>query len=370
MNSDNFMGFSPEQASSFKSLFERPQSTRPVDPDIYTTSPSDSVAEDGHYRSKVRVLFNPFNPEKSIVNQVTYYLNSIEGGRLVLSKSADGSRDCPIVNSFMSLWRNPEKKDWARSKFDRTERKWALVQILDDENKPELKGRIMLYRLAKDILTKMQMLMAPAEGTKGKAPYPVMDYLVGLELDIDVTPGPDDPKQPSRKQREISYNLSQFSEYAPIIKIDGTPLFEDSELELIDNYVSAANDARTGKTEAKRIGGQKALSDLRPQIMPLYNKAIDYLKTNALNTKGEPLDPSVICAYHDWDSETKDFVNKWLERVKAMVDPMTTSYEDFIATRNIPQTTISTTTVPEAPKTEATSTTKAPVYETDPNIPF
>lgn len=102
--------------------------------------------------------------------------------------------------------------------YDKTESQWVLVQILEDENQPELVGKIMVWKLPKAIFNKMTAKMNPSPESK-KSPVPVMDYLIGLPLDLDVAPGPDDPKAPERKQREINYDLCDFdTEYAPIIK--------------------------------------------------------------------------------------------------------------------------------------------------------
>ena len=41
-----------------------------------------------------------------------------------------------------------------------------------------------------------------------KAAIPVMDFLYGRAIELEVTPGPDDPRAPERKTRETSYSTS------------------------------------------------------------------------------------------------------------------------------------------------------------------
>ena len=102
---------------------------------------------------------------------------------------------------------------------------------------------------------KLEALIKPAPESK-KMPVPVMDYIFGRALEMDVTPGPDDPAHPERKQREIKYDLCAFeNDPTPIIKIDGTPLFTEEELELIDTINNACNDYFKAKTEKKASGG-------------------------------------------------------------------------------------------------------------------
>ena len=43
-----------------------------------------------------------------------------------------------------------QKKDWARSKFDKSESDWVLVQIIEDENQPELVGSFKVMKLPKN----------------------------------------------------------------------------------------------------------------------------------------------------------------------------------------------------------------------------
>lgn len=308
---DDLMGFNPQDLSAFNETV-----TNNYDQNIYKTNPKDSKSEDGHYRSKLRVIYNPFDVKRSIVQQATYAMNDDNGFFMVKSKLAEGDKSCPLFTSWKKLWFSGDesKKEWAKKMYDKTESQWVLVQILEDENKPELVGQIKVMKLPKAIFNKMTAKMNPSPESK-KAPVPVMDYLIGLPLEMDVVPGPDDPKAPERKQREISYDICDFdTEYAPITKVDGTPLFEEAELELIDSYVTAKNEVAKAKTEAKKVAAQKNLEAIYPQIKELYKKALTYLKENSLDLVEE-------CAYKEWDEATTSRVQAWIETVAQLQDP-------------------------------------------------
>ena len=73
---DDIMGFDPQSLDAF----QEPVNVNNYDVNIYKTNPVKlSKAEDGHYRAKIRVIYNPFNPKKSIVKQETYFLQDAEG---------------------------------------------------------------------------------------------------------------------------------------------------------------------------------------------------------------------------------------------------------------------------------------------------
>lgn len=308
---DELMGFDPQNLT----VFNEPESTN-YNENIYKTNPKNSKEEDGHYRSKIRIIYNPFDAKQSIVNQATYAMSDTDGFFMVRSKLANGDKTCPLFASWKKLWfsNDDAKKDWAKKMYDKTESQWCLVQILEDGNQPEMVGKFKVMKLPKVVWTKMSAKMNPAPATK-KAPMPIMDYLIGYPLEMDVQPGPDDPKAPERKQREISYDLCEFaSDPEPIVKVDGTPLFEDAEMELIENYVSARNDYSKAKTEAKKAEHKAKIDAMMPQIKELYKKALDYVRENAVDLVKE-------CAYQEWDENTKTRVNNWITVVAAMQDP-------------------------------------------------
>lgn len=308
---DSVMGFNPADLSVFKE-----DTKTEFNQNVYKPNPKDSKSEDGNYRSRIRVIYNPNDLNQSIVKQATYAMNDQDGFFMVKSKLGNGDKDCPIFKSWKRLWFSGDenKKDWAKKMYEKTESQWVLVQVIEDNNRPELVGQIKVMKLPKAIYTKMTALMNPAPETK-KTPVPVMDYIFGRVLEMDVAPGPDDPANPSRKQREISYDLCSFeADPTPVIKVDGTPLFSDEELELIDLYNGARNDLLKAKTDKKKQEAQTVLVENRDKVKELYGKVVSYLKENSIDLVKE-------CTYQPWDEATEKRVQNWIDIVATLNDP-------------------------------------------------
>jgi hypothetical protein len=361
---DDIMGFNPSDLSAFQEKGPK------ADPNIYKTNPKDSKSDDGIYRAKLKVLLNPLDPHRSIVSQATYWLNMMDGSRPVRSSLSEGDKSCALFRAWKRLWFSGDeaKKEFSRKVYDKNESYWVIVQILEDENKPELVGQFRLMKLAKDIYEKLQARMCPTAAS-GKLPYPVMDYVIGLSLDLEVQPGPDDPTQPQRKQREISYSLSSFGDYATVIKTDGTPLLTEDEVELVDTYVTAINDSQNGKTAKKKQEGLTKLNEVKPQIRPIYEKVISYVEENLVDAvTGEKLDIQKYCGYTPWDDETKEVVRKFTEMTDACVDPSTMTYEQFKA-KQAAEVPGADATTAEA-KAEVKTETPSVVPEDINNLPF
>ena len=323
---DDIMDFNPSELS----VFQEPVANNSYDQNVYKPNPAKSKSESGNYLAKIRLVYNAHNVKRSVVDQANYALKDQDGFFLVRSSLSEGNKDCPIFKSWKKLWFSGDenKKNWAREMYDKTESRWVMVQILEDENQPELVGQFKAMKLPKAIYEKMAAKMNPAPETK-KAPVAIMDYLIGLPLELNVQPGPDDPQNPSRKQREISYTLCDFeSDYAPIIRVDGTPLFTDEELELIDAYNEAKAEIAKNKTKAKVEAAKKTLEDKADAVRALYQKALDYVKENSFDLVDE-------CAFKEWDEATSNRVQAWIDTVALMQDPTagTISYSNVQTTQ-------------------------------------
>lgn len=322
---DEVMSIDPsEVVTAFQST---QSSTSNANTNIYKTNPVNSVSEDGNYHSRIRVLLNPYDFKHSIVHSARYAMRDAQGFFQVTSSLSVGDKNCPIFKGWKQLWyakvpdpNNPSemiedttKKAWARKMFQKNEADWVLVQIIEDENQPELAGQFKLMKLPKSIMNRLQAKMNPSDPKKMK--QPLMDYLFGSVLDMNVQPGPDDPKAPERKQREISYDLCDFdTDIQPVIKTDGTQLFTDEELEIIEEYNNANIEMVKAKTQVKRDDAERKKAELKDKVRSLYAKAVEYLRTYALN----PVDE---CSYNPWTPDVTERVNHWLEKVLNMEDP-------------------------------------------------
>nr|DAS52974.1 MAG TPA: hypothetical protein [Caudoviricetes sp.] len=278
---------------------------------LYKTNPKQSTSADGVYRSKVRIVLNPKAPENSVVRSSQYWLKSANRSLGVVSSLSINDRSCPIFTAFKKLWysNDENKKALAKRIFQKNESLWCIVQVLEDDNQPEMVGKFKIMKLAQDIYVKLSDKMNPSPESK-RVPYPALDALIGLELNLEVQPGPNDPKDPTRVNREISYSLSQFGDATPVQGV-----FSEEELELIYEYAEAYDAALNGKTDKKKKEGEEKANSIFPQLAPLYKKAEEYIKENVT------FDLQEEKGYKPWSGYTKDFVEQWLAVVNNGGDP-------------------------------------------------
>lgn len=315
---NDLMDFNPADLSAFH---EEVKSNS--NPNLYKTNPANTKSEDGHYYSKLRVIYNPFNVKGgSIVNSVFYVLKDADGKFFVDSKLALGDKNCPLFKAWKKLHFSTDgakfeisgetytRKSWGDKMFDKTENKYVLVQVIEDANQPELTGKFMAMRLPKAIHDVLQNKMSPSNGD---APIDLMNYLFGPILKMNVTPG--EGKTQEEKNRGIKYTLCEFdTDPCPIMNVDGTPLFSDDEIEAIENYDTAKKKWQKAKTEKDREAKKKVCMELAETIKPLMERAFEYVKNNALDIEKE-------CGYKEWTPELTARTNKWLNNVLNLKDP-------------------------------------------------
>ena len=309
---DEMFGFDPTNLTVFK----EPETKKSGNENIYKTSVSETTSKDGNYYSKVRIVVNPFNPNASIVHSVRYAMTDANGFFMADSVLAKGDTNCPIFKSWKALHfsGDPAKDEFAKQMYDKAEANWVLVQIIEDENKPDLVGQFKCMKLPRAIFDKLTAKMKPTDGKT--APVNLMDYLFGPILNINVQ------ADPSGDVRRTSYNLCEFdTDPYPIIKVDGTPLFTDDEIETIENYDKARKDYNKVKNDDKKTAAVKdaklkAVAALVDGVRPLMERALNYVKENACNLEE-------VCGYHEWSPELTQRVTNWIAKVAAMQDPKT-----------------------------------------------
>lgn len=297
-----------------------PQDMTAGESNIYKTSPKLSKSDDCHYHSVVRVLYNPWDLKNSIIEKISYAFTDSEGYFSIDSRLMLGDRNCPVFKAWKQFRYSTDPAEQAKAigdsaVFDRRSARWVLVQVIEDDNQPELVGKFRLFKLPKAIFDMLQMKMNPSAESK-KTPKNVMDYLVGCKLNIDVTPGPDDKAHPERLMREIKYTASEFddSEACPIIKIDGTPLFTEEETADITALFDACNKVHKEKTDAKKEAAKKEAAAIYAKIKPLYERADAYIKENGINVAEE-------MKFKEMTPDIQARFERWLKGIKVGIDP-------------------------------------------------
>ena len=346
-NSDfvsDLMDFNPNDLSMFHEE-AKPKSNF----NIYKTNPANSKSDDKHYHSKVRILYNPFNVKSgSIVNNISYSLQDDGGRFLASSKLTLGDRECVLFKTWKKMHFSSDEtvikvdgqdytlKTWGDKNFNKVENKYVLVQIIEDQNQPELVGKIMPMRLPKVIYDTLINKMNPSNGD---APVDLMNYLFGPVLKINVTPG--EGKTPEERNRSIKYTLCEFdTEPCPITKVDGTPLFNDDEMTKIEEYDSLKKKYLKARTEKDKEAKKKACMDMTEDIKTLMQKAFDYLKENAVDLEKE-------CGYKEWSPEMADRINRFLQKVTSFQDPTKVSINEILESKTAPATETPAAPAPE-----------------------
>lgn len=360
---NDILGFDPSQLSVFDTTEQQKSSSNPF---IYKTRPSDSVSDDGVYRSTIKIIYNPFDVKHSILEQQSYAIHDAQGWLTVVSSLTVDDKSCPIFTAWKKchyaspgsvLWKQAaQEKDGGRALFDKRFARYVTIQVLEDKNQPELEGQYLFWKLPTSIWTLINQKMAPSAESK-KASIPVMDFLFGKSIELEVNPGPDDKAHPERKTREISYVGELSEDVVSCTAPDGSPLLNDAEQSVLDRYVAAIKKVWKEKDPAKRAEMTQAINQdpNTIELRNIYKKALDQIKQFCPNIMEK-------LSYKEWSPEIKTRVQNWIDLVLAGKDPAQ-------ADVNIPEV-ADTVTDTDSP-TESVTTTSITVEANDPDdLPF
>lgn len=299
------------------------QSGNPI---IYNANPSRGNAEDGHYRSTIKVIFNPFSFKDSVVERQSYSITDENGWFEACSSLTNNDVNCPIFKAWKSLRysSDPLKNSWAAPEykggkgwFNKKTERWVTIQVLEDKNHPEFEGQYMLWKMPKFIWTLISSKQTPSVES-GKASIPVMDFLIGRAVELDVTPGPDDKTDPTRKNREISYDLSSLSE-DPVActNPDGSSLISEEQEEIVDKVVSMLKKVWKERNVEKRNEMMAKLqenADVKEFNRFYEEEVVPKIQQFCPNVKEE-------MQFKPWTPELEARVNAWLAKVTNGIDP-------------------------------------------------
>jgi hypothetical protein len=218
---DNFDIFNLDNEAFVKQEIKRDE-----DEAIYKPYPE--LGKDGVYKSLVRFLPNISNPKKSKIHQYYVWLKDpVDGANFkALCPSTVGKKSI-LKDLFWKLKNSPSAKDQEISKsFARKEDFYSLVQIVKDPNKPELEGKIMVFKFGRKVNDLIEQQIKPEFGNPSN-PY---DLFEGKNFGLQV-----------RKVGEWNnYDLCQFVGDKGPISIDGTPVEKTEESrEIITKYLKS-----------------------------------------------------------------------------------------------------------------------------------
>lgn len=320
-NENDILGFDPTQLN----VFNEPEAKPAGDPLIYRTRPADSKSEDGIYRATIKIIYNPFDLRQSVLEQQSYAMQDKDGWfTIVSSLTVNDTKTCPVFNAWKkcryaeegsALWlQQAKKEDGGKALFDKRFARYVTIQVLEDENQPELVGKYLFWKLPKSIWDVINAKMNPTDAKK--SPIPVMDFLFGRSIDIEVIPGPDDKNAPERKTRETKYMGELSDDPVSCINVDGSPILDDSEQAVLDEYIEAMTKVWKCKNpdERKELNAEIAGSDNTKELKKIYTKVLDRIKTDC---------PNLIehLGYKPIDAEKMKRVQAWIDIVLAGNDP-------------------------------------------------
>lgn len=193
--------------------------------EFYKPYPEDG--KDGVYKSLIRFVPNPVDPAKSKIHKYYVYLNDPATGNSF-------SVDCPSTVGKRSIlkdlfWKLKNSHSAAdqelAKKFSRKEDYYSLVQIVQDKNKPELEGKIMIFKFGKKLNDLIEAQLQPEYGDPCN-PY---DLFGGREFAVHV-----------RKVGEWNnYDLCSFVGEKTPIKINGVPMQKNQDdMKIILDYLN------------------------------------------------------------------------------------------------------------------------------------
>ena len=134
------------------------------DLEFYKPYPEDG--KDGVYKSLVRFLPNVADAQKSKIHKYYVYLQDPATGN-------GFSVDCPstvgkksiLKDIFWKLQNSNSAADKELSKkFSRKEDYYSLIQIVQDKNRPELEGKIMIFKFGKKLNDMIEAQLKPEYG--------------------------------------------------------------------------------------------------------------------------------------------------------------------------------------------------------------
>lgn len=318
----DILGFDPSQLS----VFSTNQNDSNVNQNIYKTKPAESKSEDHVYRSKIKVIYSPQNIKNSVLEVQGYALEDENGFFSVNSSLTVGDKSCPIFNAWKKcryadegsvLWLQQAKKPQGKELFTKTFARYVTIQVLEDKNHPELEGKYMLWKLPKSIWEMIEKKQHPAKES-GNCPVPVMDFLFGYAIKLEVTPGPDDPQHPERKTRETSYSGEFTKHPVPCTNPDKSDLLDFDEAEVLETYTSAMEkiwdeeDVEKREKLLEKVNADPNTAELRK----IYKRVLGELKTFCPDLNEE-------LGFKPWDDATAKRVQKWIDTVLSGNTPKT-----------------------------------------------
>jgi hypothetical protein len=210
---------------SADSLVTKVNAKSEKDSEFYKPYPENG--KDGVYKSLIRFVPNSVDPSKSKIHKYYVYLNDpVSGESFAVDCPSTVGKKSIVKDLFWKLKNSHSAADQELAKsFSRKEDFYALIQIVQDKNSPELEGKIMMFKFGKKLNDMIEAQLKPEYGD----PSNPFDLFNGREFAIQV-----------RKVGEWNnYDLCSFVGNPSPIKIEGIPMERnEADMKKIVEYLS------------------------------------------------------------------------------------------------------------------------------------
>lgn len=194
--------------------------------DLEFYKPYPENGKDGVYKSLIRFVPNQVDPSKSKIHKYYVYLTDpVSGDKFPVDCPSTVGKKSILKDIFWKLKNSHSAADQDMAKaFSRKEDYYSLIQIVQDKNKPEMEGKIMIWKFGRKINDMVEAQLKPEYGDSVN-PY---DLFAGKEFGLSV-----------RKVGEWNnYDMCQFIGDKTPIKIGGVPMEKNQgDMEKIIGYL-------------------------------------------------------------------------------------------------------------------------------------
>jgi hypothetical protein len=144
--------------------------------DLEFYKPYAENGKDGVYKSLIRFVPNPVEPAKSKIHKYYVYLKDpVTGDAFSVDCPSTVGKKSVLKDLFWKLKQSHSAADQELSKsFSRKEDFYSLIQIVKDPNKPELEGKVMLWKFGKKVNDMIESQLKPEYG-EACNPYDLFD---------------------------------------------------------------------------------------------------------------------------------------------------------------------------------------------------
>jgi hypothetical protein len=154
------------------------QEIKTRDDDEFIYKPYPELGKDGVYKSLIRFLPNITNPKKSKIHQYYVWLKDpVDGANhKAICPSTVGKKSI-LKDLFWKLKNSASAKDQDLSKsFSRKEDFYSLIQVVKDSNRPDLEGKIMIFKFGRKVNDMIEQQIKPEFGNPSN-PYDLCQFV-------------------------------------------------------------------------------------------------------------------------------------------------------------------------------------------------